>query len=175
MRKRDEKQHKKNKLHLALLLMAALVLCCGCVRQAGVLRLDVTLPPEATPSPTPSPTPEPTLTMEPIATATPEPVNYWQYLSFRDLYVYEESGDTFLHGIVESEYPGSLIAVLDVFFYDDDGEKIARGRIMNGAGEDVLILEPGETRIYAQVDTDMSITMLDFGFETVGDALTALD
>lgn len=173
------KQHKKNALFpaLILILMAALF-CCGCARQQATLDPNVTLPPAATPTPKPTPAPTPELTPTPesaLPTPTPVQVNYWEYLSFQNIYVYEESEDTFFEGVVESEYPGSLIAVLDVFFYDDEEKEIARGRLLNGEGEDVLIFTPGENRIYARVDTDMSITMLDFGFESVGDPLTALD
>lgn len=174
MKKHNGKRYKKSAAALAFLLIFA-AFCGGCARQQGILNPDVTLPPTVTPTPEPTPSPTPAATPEPAAEATPEPVDYWTYLSFQDIYVYEESGDTFFQGVVQSEYPGRLIAVLDVFFYNDDKNEIARGRLLNGEGGDVLVFAPGETRVYARVDTDMSVTALDFGFESVGDPLAALD
>ncbi len=165
---------------ILFLLLAGICLCaCGClVRTAPVLRPELTPAPTQTPSPTPQPTPEPTPT-EAQPSATPvagvdtqvdalgayvsEADHFQRYISFEKIQVYEYAEDTFLDGIAISTYPEVLSCGIDVVFFDEDGEEINRARLQTRDGRYVLNLAQGETVLYAQINTD--ITLLDKDFE----------
>lgn len=152
-------------------VLVALALC-GCVRARPVLDPSRTLPaPTAKPTPSPVASPSPTPTTEP--TATPAPVydalgnyisgaeHFKQYLSFRNVQVYEQEGDTFVDAIVVNDYPQTIVCAAGAAFYDENEELVAQGRLQTRDAQYILILPPGETTLFAQVDTDMTLTDLD--------------
>lgn len=164
-------------------LLAALCLCLsGCVVDtSAVLRPESTLAPESTPTPDPTPTPE--ATFVPVPTQSHAPIagvdtlydalgeyvsgaaHFQRYLTFENIQVYEQAEDTFLDAVVVNAYPETLICALDVVFTDKEGEELAKARTQTRDGQYVLHLEPGENVIFAQIDTDISLT--DQPFELV--------
>lgn len=160
------------------LFAAALLMLSACVSSRPVIDPSVTLAPTpsptAAPEPTPQPTPEPT--PEPTPTAAPQrvlgsydalgaliaaPNHYEQYLAFYDIQVYEQFGDTFVDAVVVNTYPAALVCAADIVF-TEGGAAVATGKLQTQDGKYVLILQPGENTVYAQVNTDMTITLLDF-------------
>lgn len=157
--------------------MLIIVLCCalfgGCVDTRPTLLPDVTLPASTMAQAEPSALPE-------LATSEPdeqfqsiESVDYNEYLLYQNIAVYEQEGHTLFDATIQSEYPGTLVCVLDVCFFDQQGE-VARGRLTDGSGQEVLYLNQGETRVYAQIETDMSVTLLDISFEPIGEPIMPL-
>ncbi|MEL7609035.1 MAG: hypothetical protein AAGU74_05975 [Bacillota bacterium] len=155
----------------------AIVLCCaffgGCVDTRPILLPDVTLPASAEPTeePAASPAQETAAPEEPPASA--DPMDYGEYLLYQDIAVYEQEGYTLFDATIVSGYPGALVCVMDVCFSDKQGE-VARGRLTDGSGQEVLYLYEGETRVYAQIETDMSVTILDMSFEPIGEPIMPL-
>ena len=47
---------------------------------------------------------------------------------------------------------------LDIVFKGEEGEELASARIQTRDGKYVLHLPPGETVLFAQIDTDISLT-----------------
>lgn len=166
-------------------LLAALAILCLCpglsgcvVDTSAVLRPESTLAPEAAPSPAPPPEPEgaqaspPARSHAPIAgvdtmcDAKGEYVSgaahFQRYLTFKDIQVYEQAEDTFLDAAVLNAYPQTLVCALDVVFLDGEGKELASARIQTRDGQYVLRLPPGETVIFAQIDTDVTLTDKEF-------------
>ena len=99
-------------------IAAAVLLTAACVNTKPVLH------PEVTPGPTPdviimtlaptqdegdsSPTPEitarPTESVDALGNSITGPEHFYRYLTFRNILVYEEDGDTFLDAMVENAY-----------------------------------------------------------------------
>lgn len=152
---------------LAVFLMAAAF--SACVNTLPVLY------PEISPAPTRRAvpiTPEPTE----VAYATPEPTNsageaydakgvlitgaehYTRYITFKNIVVYEEGGDTFLDGIAVNSYLSPISCAVDVVYIDDNGREIARARLQTRDGNYLLVLEPGETAVLGRILTDMTLT-----------------
>jgi hypothetical protein len=159
---------------IGILLAPALIALAlsACVSAHPVILADRTLPPvtqapapSSTPEPTPSPTPEPTATPAPAFDAKGNYISgldhYKQYLSFRNVQVYEQENDTFVDAIILNEYPETIVCAAGVAFYDENGELVAEGRFQTRDAQYILILPPGETTLFAQVDTDMMLTNLD--------------
>ena len=154
--------------------MAALlaVLLTGCIRTAPELIPAVTLAPtpsptaEPTPSPTPSPTPAPTLMMyDALGEFVSGAEHFKQYIEFKNIQVYEQNGDTFADLIAVNSYSENLVLALDIAFFegkDEAREEVARGRVQTRDAQYILVLLPGENTLYAQIDTDMTLTSLDF-------------
>ena len=134
------------------------------------------------PTPTPqAPTPSPTPAMEVMASAAPIPgvdtrydalgayvsdaAHFQQYLSFNMVQVYEQEEDTFLDAIAVNDYPSTLVCAMDVVFYDGEGTEVNRARIQTQDGQYVLRLQPGETVLYAQINTDITLTDMEFALE----------
>ena len=158
------------------LLCAALALCMlaagtGCIDTRPSLRPQFTLPPE--PTPTPEPTPEPT--PAPVLTPSPTPLidvtgadisgldHFERYLSFRNIQVYEQCDDTFVDAVIVNEYPQIIMCAVTISFYEKEGEAaIAEAKMQTRDGEFVLLLSPGETTVFAQIDTDMRLTAMPF-------------
>ncbi len=154
----------------------ALMLCmplCGCVRDEPVLMPAYTLPSDPTPTLAPAPTIAPTPTPAPTPSPTPlidvtgvdiEGVDHFRrYLHFRNIQVYEQCEDTFVDALLVNDYPLPLMCAATVTFYEEaGGEGIAEGKLQTRDGEYVLLLPPGETTIFAQIDTDMRLTALPF-------------
>lgn len=147
------------------------MLLCGCVHDEPVLMPVYTLPIE------PTPTPAPTLTPTPTAVPTPSPTplidvtgvdiegvdHFRRYLHFRNIQVYEQCEDTFVDALLVNDYPLPLMCAATVTFYEQEGgETIAEGKLQTRDGEYVLLLQPGETTVYAQIDTDMRLTDMPF-------------
>jgi hypothetical protein len=163
-------------------------LLSGCVVQRPVLVPDRTISPlpaatpvmreeEPLPSPEASELPEPSdpedARFDKMGVEIKDKGHFDRYISYRELYVYEQDGYTYLDGIIKNEYPDTLVCVLDVCFFEGK-EEIARSRVFMGDGSSLLNLSPGETRIYADIKTDMPVTMADLKFETVGDDIAPL-
>ncbi len=148
----------------------------GCVNNQPHLFAAVTPPPTAAPTPTSEPT------ASPVPTDMPEPSpsteagdtadalgnliigtdHYTRYLSFIDIQVYEENGDTFVDCKVVNEYPVAICCAVDIVFYEEDGVEVARAQLQTRDGMYLLVMNPGETVLFAHVMTDM--TLLDFSF-----------
>lgn len=153
----------------ASVIMAAVF--TGCTDFEPELRPEYTLPPEETPSPPPTPeptaepTPEPTAA-ELIVDANGEVVSdaghFKQYVTFRNIQVYEQEDDTFVDCIAVNSYPETILCAIGVAFYDADGTIVAKTMLQTRDAQFALELTPGETTLYGQVDTDMTLTDLDF-------------
>lgn len=145
-----------------------------------------TVHPEITPGPTeivPTDTPEPTEVYEETPVPTEQPTaspaerfdalgvpitgteHFIRYIVFKELVVYEEDGDTFLDGIAENSYPETITCTVDVVYYDELGNEIARARLQTRDGSYLLLLAPGETVVLAHILTDMTLTDMDFTLE----------
>ena len=154
---------------IAILAAAAFVLACmaGCVKTAPRLDPNSTLAPlptqaEATPSPnTPSPTPTGATGMDALGNYISGGDHYKQYLAFQNIQVYEESGDTFVDAVIESKYPEPLVCAVEIRFFED-GEQVASGDMQTQNGQYRMVLQPGKNPVYAQIDTDMAVTNLNF-------------
>ncbi|MEA5060172.1 MAG: hypothetical protein VB049_09100 [Candidatus Pelethousia sp.] len=146
------------------------------VNTSAVLLPENTLAPAATPVPTPVPavtqSPQPMESHVPIAgvdTMYDEmgeyvsgAAHFQRYLTYENIQVYEQNEDTFLDAVVINSYPQPLICALDVAFFDEEGEELASARVQTRDGQYVLHLAPGETVIFAQIDTDTTLTDKEF-------------
>ncbi len=151
---------------LALTLFALLLLLPGCVRQQPAL---VGVP---TPAPTPTPAPSPanlSITNEPWgkdatgALIYDETNHFERYLSFNNVRVFEYEGGTLMEGVCENAYPKALAGSYEIVFTDKDGTEIARAAVLT-RGE-AGTFQPGKTVIYAAIDTDMDILLMQFSLE----------
>lgn len=155
---------------------AALLMCflaSGCIDAGPVLMPQYTLAPEPTLTPEIIITPEPTPTPPPTPSPTPlidvtgldiEGLDHFQrYLSFRNVQVYEQCEDSFVDAVIVNEYPQTIMCAVTISFYEEEGaEPIAEGKMQTRDGEYVLLLQPGETTLYTQIDTDMRLTAMQF-------------
>ena len=57
------------------------------------------------------------------------------------------------------------MCALNITFLDEDGETIVTGRVQTRDGQYVLRLANGENTLFAQVDTDMTLTDKEFRLE----------
>ena len=153
----------------AVCLALLCALFCGCVQDEPVLMPAYTVPPEATPTPvptivlTPSPTVAPTPSPTPLIDVTGADIegveHFKQYVRFRNIQVYEQCEDTFVDAVIVNEYPLPLMWAATISFYEEaGGEMIAEGKLQTRDGAYVLLLQPGETTVFAQIDTDMRLT-----------------
>lgn len=173
MRKRGRRQGGDRPVRGALLLWACvLLLAGGCARSTGRIHPDITLPP--TPPPEPEYTPEPISTPTPVPAAPTAPVDYWQCLALEDVFVYEQEGETYVDAVIVSDCEQTLVGVLELRWADESGP-VAAARLVDGAGEELLYLKPGKTRVYGTARTDMPVTMLEFTLESVGADLAAAE
>ncbi|MBR5292282.1 MAG: hypothetical protein IKU32_05115 [Clostridia bacterium] len=162
----------KSKALLAIIL--ACLCMTGCVNTASVIDPTVTIPPEPTATPESTPTPAPTpdaaeLDMADLSSAYDElgvlistADHFEQYVTFRNIQVYEQYVDTFMDAIAVNEYPDTLVCAVDITFYDEEKNVIASSHVHTRDGQYVLRLQPGDNAIYATVDTDMSLTDKEF-------------
>ena len=164
---------------IVIFAAACLVLICGCVDMAPKLVPDVTLAPRATA--TSAPTPEPAITETPAPSAEPtlmlydalgdsvlDETHFQKYITFKGIQVYEHSGDTFVVMIAKNDYPEPIVCALDIAFFDGKGDsrtEVARGKLQTRDAQYILILQPGENTLFATIDTDMTLTGLDFKLE----------
>lgn len=79
----------------------------------------------AAPEPTPSPTPEPVQVEEMADLSSAYDRNgllivgeehFQQYISFKNIQVYEQCGDTFMDAVAVNEYPDTLVCALNIRF-----------------------------------------------------------
>lgn len=172
-------------------IIAAAVLFSACVNTGPKIRADITPPPsarvteavpdqssepadgEATalpagtdPTPIPADIPDVTGTEGPEAAENGIDSDHFErYLTFRTMLVYEEDTDTFLDGIVRNDYSKAITCAVDIVYYDDDGVEITRARLQTRDGKYLLVLEPGETVVYARILTDMTLTDREYSME----------
>lgn len=159
----------------ALLVCVVVCLCmAGCVNTASVIDTAATMPPEPTVTPEPTPTPAPTLdaaelNMADLSSAYDElgvlistADHFEQYVTFRNIQVYEQYEDTFMDAIAVNEYPDTLVCAVDITFYDEEKNPIADSHVHTRDGQYVLRLQPGDNAIYATIDTDMTLTDKEF-------------
>ena len=131
--------------------------------------------PAVTGTPTPSSTPTPlpdtysiTVTGEPLPTdilglVIEDENHYFDYMSFGDIRIYEYETGTFLDAICINAYPLPLDGELQITFYGEDGRMTGYGKIHTADGGTVM--SPGSTRIYAEINTDISLLDKDFVWE----------
>ena len=148
-----------------LIAVSVCMLLTGCVNTGAHI-----VPSE----PTPSPTPEPVQVEEMADLSSAYDRNgllivgeehFQQYISFKNIQVYEQCGDTFMDAVAVNEYPDTLVCALNIRFFDEDGTEIASGRVQTRDGQYVLRLENGDNTLFAQIDTDMTLTDKEFRLE----------
>lgn len=153
----------KRKFLCAALLAALMVFVfTGCENATPVLA--------GTPTPAATPTPLPDalfaeITAQPVQTdalgnAIEGDSHYWQYLSFGALRVYEYEDGTFLDGICVNAYPQPLDGEVNIVYTTSDGKICGIGKIHNVLG--TTRLETGSNAIYAEINTDIDVTTMDF-------------
>lgn len=152
----------------ALILALALTLfMASCENATPVL--------SGTPTPAATPTPLPDAFTAEI-TAAPLPTDllgneiqavdpYGQYLSFGELRVYEYDDGTFLDGLCVNAYPQALDGEIHIVYYTSDEKICGVGTIHNALG--TTRLETGTNSIYAEINTDIDVTEMDFLLEVV--------
>ncbi len=157
------------------IMLAALIalLMTGCIKTQPVILPDTTLPPKPTSTPAPTPTPTPAPTPVPTLAPTPEPrydamgdfiegaEHFVKYIEFKSIVVYEQCGDTFMDAIAVNNYPEPIVCAADIVFRDDIGE-VASAKLQTRDGQYVLTLNPGQTTVLAQINTDIRLTSLPF-------------
>ncbi len=152
-----------NRSFLALLLVVLMLFAlAGCDDASPVLAGTPT--PAATPTPLPDPF-SAEITAPPVATdalgsAIEGGDHYWQYLSFGALRVYEYANGTFLDGICVNAYPLPLDGEVNIVYTTSDGKICGIGKIHNTLG--TTVLETGSNAIYAEINTDIDVTEMDF-------------
>lgn len=174
----------KKTLWRFLLAILILTLLCGCTNTKPKLDPGVTPPPAL---PTGEPVSEvPTATVQPARTAEPTPAvntdalgniiytsdHFERYISFKNILVYEENGETLIDCTVNNSYPNVLLCAVNVEFFSDSGEKLANGSLQMPDGSFLLALKSGENRLYARILTDTVLT--DKRFEFVFDPQTGV-
>lgn len=169
-------KNMSKKIAKLLTAVSVCLLLTGCVNTGAHIVPSVTMPPESTqpPEPTPSPTPEPVQVEEMADLSSAYDKNgllivgeehFQQYISFKNIQVYEQCGDTFMDAVAVNEYPDTLVCALNIRFFDEDGTEIASGRVQTRDGQYVLRLENGDNTMFAQIDTDMTLTDKEFRLE----------
>lgn len=160
---------------LAVTVFALASALSGCENAEPVLAGTPT--PAATATPLPDPfTAE--ITAEPVPTdllgnEILSDDHYWQYLSFGEIRIYEYGDGTFLDGLCVNTFPEPLDGRVDIVYYTDEGKVCGIGTIHNAEGG--TLLETGTNAIYAEISTDIDVTMMDFTlvvqtvFQPVGD------
>ena len=155
---------------------AACLLLSGCVDTGARIDPSVTIPPEPTAvpeaTPEPTPTPVPIEEMADLSSAYDKngalidgEDHFQQYISFRNIQVYEQCGSTFMDAIAVNDYPDTLVCALNITILEEDRETIVTGRVQTRDGQYVLRLANGENTLFAQVDTDMTLTDKEFRLE----------
>ena len=159
---------KKTVALVALLCCIVIGACCG-----GCVSLHPVVSSHVTPAPTPTPTPEPLRQSLPLpapaldaaGNAIEGEEHYNRYISFTDLRVYEYGMGTLMDGKCFNQYPAMLTGEATISFFDQQGDCVAKAVLHTAETKEMLLLPPGETRIYAEIDTDMDVQMMDFSLE----------
>lgn len=154
------------------MFLAALLLT-GCVRQDAWLSYSVpeTQQPTATAIHTLAPTREPIpLEVEPVLgedfhtdrkgiPILDKDTHYFTYyLTFSDMRVYEEDGYTYLDGVCNNSFDGTLTGEARICFYDKDEKLVGYGVLHTAEGE--LTLSVGANRIYAEILSETNVQQL---------------
>ncbi len=160
----------------AVLILFALfaLLAPACKNVEPKLDPGVTPPPAAdtdAPSETPQPSEAPTEAPGGDATSQPaqssvdalgNPIltadHFERYISFTNISVFEEGGETLVDCTVLNEYPELLLCAVTITFYNEGGDIIATGSLQMPDGSFLLALENGETPLYARILTDTVLT-----------------
>lgn len=151
--------------------LSALILV-GCTDISPTLDSGITPPPAPVseapvtelPSPDPSaePTPEFTVSPEEIIDVLGNTVygsdHFERYISFSDIFVYEDNGETFVDLTVENSYPKLILCAVNIAFYNPDGSIIASSSLQMPDGSFMLALPGGKTKLFARVMTDTLLT-----------------
>ena len=172
---------RKPKSHLitktiCLILVLSLT---GCLVASPEIVPEYTVPPISTgpvstveASPTLEPTPTGAIVVyDEFGNLVTSGDHFIRYLTISDVSVYEQAGDTFLDATVTNSYPQDIMCSVVVRFYDFGSQEVASANLQSGSGAYVLVLHRGKNRIYAQIDSDMSLLDLNFVLEydmTVG-------
>ena len=145
-----------------LIAVSVCMLLTGCVNTGAHIVPSVTIPPE----------PVQVEEMADLSSAYDKngslivgEEHFQQYISFKNIQVYEQCGDTFMDAVAVNEYPDTLVCALNIRFFDEDGTEIASGRVQTRDGQYVLRLENGDNTLFAQIDTDMTLTDKEFRLE----------
>lgn len=146
-----------------ILVICIFILLSGCVRQSPALVGTPT--PQFTPTPPPTPTPELILLpsdtdVDALGKRIDTDSHFLNYLAFQNIRIYEYDGDTFLDGICINTYSEPLTGMFEIVFTQDSGAELARAPIVTRNADDTF--QPGETEIFAQIDTDMDIQLQSF-------------
>jgi hypothetical protein len=153
---------KRTRLLTILLATLLLFAFTGCDNATPVLAGTPT--PAATPTPLPDPfTAEITavpITTDALGSSIDGDDHYWQYLSFGALRVYEYDDGTFLDGICVNAYPQPLDGEVNIVYTTTDGKICGIGKLHNALG--TTILETGSNAIYAEINTDIDVTGMEF-------------
>ena len=151
---------------LILIGLALLFPAAACInRDAPVL--------SATPTPTATLTPVPDAFSAQI-TAAPRPTDalgnevfsdshYERYLSYGEIRVYEYREDTFLDGLCWNSYSEPISADIRIAYYTEDGRVCGEGMLHAADGSHVF--QSGTNRVYAEIQTDLDVKMMDFKLE----------
>lgn len=156
---------------VVLAFISALILQTGCLSANPKLNPDYTpvAPPSEQPLATESVSPPSPTEEQPQNDALDRPVegeeHYTQYLTFNDIQVYEQANDTFVDAYISNSYPKAILCAVTIRFISSDGEEVASGNLRTPDGQYLLKLEPGDTTVYAQINTDTSLLSLDFTLE----------
>lgn len=158
-----------------LLPMLFAMLLIGCSAQGAHLIYIPESTPTATPLFTPTPPPEPLpiivdpvtgmgfLTDENGIPILNETTHYYDYyISFSQMRVFEENGDTLIDAVITNDYPKKLSGGLQVMFLND-GVKYGYAELHTAAGD--LVLLPGENRVYGDVLTEVDVQMMEYAIE----------
>lgn len=168
---------RKINITAAAAIALIMLLFAACVDEKPIIHTDITPEPSArpvvkTPDPTeapdlvtPAPTDAPVNDTDAMGDKITGPEHFSKYLTFENLIVYEEAGDTFMDGTVKNSYPVPITCAVDIVYYNDDGEEIARARLQTRDGNYLLKLMPGETVVFARILTDMTLTDREFKLE----------
>lgn len=141
----------------------------GCIDTAPQIRDDI--------APAPQVTDEITSTDKPIESPFVDTENnrtdalgniifdehhFEQYLQFKNIRVYKSHGDTFVDCIAVSSYPVNLSCSVKIEFYDEFGNLLIAMPFRSSIGSINLILENGETHLYADIQTNIELSDKEF-------------
>ncbi len=88
------------------------------------------------------------------------PEHYMRYLTFSNIRIFEYAGGTFLDGVCENTYPLALNAEFEIVFFDEEETETASAELyLQNKG---AYFEPGKTVVYADIDTDIDIQLMQF-------------
>ncbi len=154
----------------AILLLPILsLLLCSCVGSRSKLVPSSTLAPtviptlEATAEPTIVPTAPVIDRSTDLFGKSVQGANHFeQYIKYFNIQVYEQCDDTFVDMKIENSYLAPLKLGLKITFFDKTGLEVASAMFQSQNGQYAMVLPQGESTVYAQVNTDTTITDFDF-------------